>query len=417
MKMINNQNYMMGNYIKRPSNQIIFILFCFFTSSPLLGICQNQWQTIKYKDITVQIPSNWGNKNTIYYHEDINVTEHKISAWGKDKVIKSLVIQWIDTEVESNQYIEAMIESQHERFPIFKNLKYDDIANVDFYGLEAKNLHFHLDFTKDNRFEGEYIAFTHNEHTYVVLISGDNGFYKSDEYNHILKSIRHNFPETAQQNVNNKQTSLAEYNFTRYELKNYSLSIPKTMELRGENSLMSLIAEVTADKLETIKKVKIVDSDVVFQPQGIDDDKNFDTQKKALALYSRVLISYHKGKKDEFFRWNENLSYTKQEYNELNKMYKDHLLAEYNKVKDMEVSFNLVSVSDIKIAKNINKVVYIEQQHERSGLNGNIKVINYYLHNNDEMVKLTLSYRISESNLWKKDFDKIIDTFSFTTNK
>lgn len=406
----------MGKNITRPSQQIKIIIFCFFTLTPLFGICQNQWQTINYKDITIQIPSNWGNKNTIYYHEDIKVTEHKISAWGKDKGTKSLVIQWIDDEVEINLYIEAMIESQHERFPIFKNLKYDDIAYVDYYGLEAKNCHFHLDFTKDIRVEGEYIAFNNNGHTYVILISGDNGFYKSGEYKHILKSIRKNFPETTQQNES-KQISSTNYNFTRYELRNYSLSIPKTMELRGENSYMSLIQQVTTDKLETIKKIRLVGSDFVFQPIGTDDDNNPDNQKKALALYSRVLISYQKGKIDEFFRWDENLSYTNAEYSELNKMYKDNLLAEYNKVKEAEIGFNLVSVSDIKITKNINKVVYIEQQHERSGLNGNIKVINYYLHNNDEMVKLTLSYRISESNLWKNDFDKIINTFNFTTNK
>lgn len=83
----------------------------------------------------------------------------------------------------------------------------------------------------------------------------------------------------------------------------------------------------------------------------------------------------------------------------------------------MGLNMELLNISDIKISKSINKYVYIEQQYERKGLNGDVKVIDYYLHNNDEIVKLTISYRISESDLWKTDFDKIIDTFSFSTRK
>lgn len=120
---------------------------------------------------------------------------------------------------------------------------------------------------------------------------------------------------------------------------------------------------------------------------------------------------------EDFIRWNENIAFSQAEYDEINKTFKDNLLEEFNKTKQMGVSTELLSISDVKIAKNINKFVYVQQQYERRGLNGNIKVIDYYLHNNDEMVKLTISYRISESDLWKTDFDKIIDTFSFLTTK
>jgi hypothetical protein len=129
------------------------------------------------------------------------------------------------------------------------------------------------------------------------------------------------------------------------------------------------------------------------------------------------LVSYQKGATDDFIRWNDNITYSQAEYNEVNKTFKDNLLAELNKAKQMGMNMELLNISDIKIAKNVNKFVYIEQQYERKGLKGNVKVIDYYLHNNDEMVKLTVSYRISESNLWQSDFDKIIDTFSFTTKK
>jgi hypothetical protein len=270
---------------------------------------------------------------------------------------------------------------------------------------------------KDVSIEGEYIAFTKNVHTYIVLISGDKNFYKSDDYNHILNSIKPNFLGNVEEKESNTKTSVVDDNFTRYEFRNYSLSVPNTMELRDENSFMSLGKEIMKDKFQGIKKIDVGDFNFVFQPAGTDDVQNSDNQKKALALYSRVLVSYQKGATDDFIRWNDNITYSQAEYNEVNKTFKDNLLAELNKAKQMGMNMELLNISDIKIAKNVNKFVYIEQQYERKGLKGNVKVIDYYLHNNDEMVKLTVSYRISESNLWQSDFDKIIDTFSFTTKK
>lgn len=310
-----------------------------------------------------------------------------------------------------------MIEMQQERFPMYRHLQFGEIVDVDFLGFKAKKCHFYGNLMKDVSIEGEYIAFTKNEHTYIVLISGDKNFYKSDDYNHILKSIKPNFSGNVQEKESNTKTSVVDDNFTRYEFRYYSFSVPNTMELRDENSFMSLGKEIIKDEIQSIKKIDVGDFNFVFQPEGTDDVQNSDNQKKALALYSRVLVSYQKGETDDFIRWNDNITYSQEEYNEVNKTFKDNLLAELNKAKQMGMNMELLNISDIKIAKNANKFVYIEQQYERKGLNGNVKVIDYYLHNNDEMVKLTISYRISESNLWKTDFDKIINTFSFTTKK
>ena len=401
----------------KPKQQVNIIVFCFFTFLPLLGSCQNRWQTVDYKGVSVQIPSDWGNKNTVNQYEDTNITEYQISAWGKDNTTKTVVIQWIDVEIESNLYIETIIETQKERFPMFRQLQYEKIVDIDFLGFKAKKCHLYGNLMKDVSIEGEYIAFKKNNHSYIVLISGDKGFYKSDDYNNILKSIKPNFSGNVQAKDSNTKTSVVDDNFTRYEFRNYSLSVPNTMELRDENSFMSLGKEIMKDKLQNIKKIDVGDFNFVFQPAGTDDVQNSDNQKKALALYSRVLVSYQKGATDDFIRWNDNITYSQAEYNEVNKTFKDNSLAELNKAKQMGMNMELLNISDIKIAKNVNKFVYIEQQYERKGLNGNVKVIDYYLHNNDEMVKLTLSYRISESNLWQSDFDKIIDTFSFTTKK
>jgi hypothetical protein len=393
------------------------IIICLFALLPVFGSCQNRWQTVDYKGVSVQIPSDWGNKNTVNHYEDTDITEYQVSVWGKDKTINTLAIQWIDVVIESDLYIEAMIEMQQERFPMYKHLQFGEIVDVDFLGFNAKKCHFYGNLMKDVSIEGEYIAFTKNVHTYIVLISGDKNFYKSDDYNHILNSIKPNFLGNVEEKESNTKTSVVDDNFTRYEFRNYSLSVPNTMELRDENSFMSLGKEIMKDKFQGIKKIDVGDFNFVFQPAGTDDVQNSDNQKKALALYSRVLVSYQKGATDDFIRWNDNITYSQAEYNEVNKTFKDNLLAELNKAKQMGMNMELLNISDIKIAKNVNKFVYIEQQYERKGLKGNVKVIDYYLHNNDEMVKLTVSYRISESNLWQSDFDKIIDTFSFTTKK
>ena len=170
----------------------VSLFFCLFTFLPLFVNCQNRWKTVDYNEVFIQIPSDWGNKNTVNYYEDTDITEYQISAWRKDKSINSLAIQWVDAEIESNLYIEAMIKMQQERFPIYRQIQFGEIVDIDFLGFKAKKCHFYGN-PMDVSIEGEYIAFTKNEHTYMVLIGGDKSFYKSNDYNHILNSIKLNF--------------------------------------------------------------------------------------------------------------------------------------------------------------------------------------------------------------------------------
>ncbi|NCA78606.1 MAG: hypothetical protein EOM76_00175 [Sphingobacteriia bacterium] len=134
-----------------------------------------------------------------------------------------------------------------------------------------------------------------------------------------------------------------------------------------------------------------------------------------MALYARVLINYQSGQKDDYMSWNDDVSMSQLEYDELNKSFKSTLLSYSDQMKQMNQE--LLKIEDIKVDKNAQKWVYIKQPYIRKGLNGNVKVVVYYLFNNSEMVKLTINYRFSESNLWEKDFEKILDTFSFNIKK
>ncbi len=389
---------------------ILLLLVIFF---PFFANSQESWQTVNHEGISVKIPSGWGNKNTIQKYEN-DIAEYQISAWEKGNSASALVIQWVDFEIDEELYIESAIETQTGRFPVYRKINFDNIKDVDFLGLKAKGCHFYGKLTDDVYIEGEYIAFTQKNRSYLIILSGDRRFYKSAKYNNILNSIKPIFSSKnpSQSIVKNEDENDG---FIRYEFKRYSLSIPNTMELRNENSLLSLSKEIMKDKMRNVKKIDVDEYNFVFQPKGADDITNIEKQKKALSLYSRVLIKYEKGKINDFMRWNDDISTTQTEYNELNKIFKNNLWSQNATFKQMGVE--LISVRDIEIKKNKNKFVYIKQQYERKGLNGNVIVIDYYINNNDEGVKMTISYRVSESNLWKNDLEKIIETFNFTTKR
>lgn len=396
----------------------IFYILVFL---PLLGSCQNRWQTVNYNGVSVQIPAEWGNKNTVNLanldYEYSDFSEYLISCWSKDKETNMLAIHWIETEIDNNLRIEGDIKRKRELFPMYKQLKFDDIIDLYFLGLNAKKCHFYGNLTKDISIEGEYITFTKNRCSFMIIIGGDEKFYQSNDYNHILKSIKPILGKIVPSKENKTKTTGIGNNFTQYEFRDYIVSVPNTMELRNENSYMSLGKEIRRDGLKTIKKIDIGEFNFVFQPAGLDNIQNKEIRNKALALYSRVLINHIKGANNDFYSWDADIQLSQAEYNKANNIYKNMLLEESKDLKQKGINIELLNIRDIKIAKNTHKFVYIMHEYERSGLNGNVKVVDYYLHNNNEMVKLTISYRISERSLWETDFNKIINTFSFNSKK
>jgi len=59
------------------------------------------------------------------------------------------------------------------------------------------------------------------------------------------------------------------------------------------------------------------------------------------------------------------------------------------------------------------KISYTRQMAD----NPVVKVDSYKFFNTDEAVEITLSYRLSERELWENDFMNVINTFSFKTKK
>lgn len=188
------------------------------------------------------------------------------------------------------------------------------------------------------------------------------------------------------------------------------------MELRGEDSFSAHVKEAFSNHIKRTKKIDINNFKYVFQPAGLDNMHDIEKQKAANKLYSRILINHVKGEKGDFAEYDCDISFSVEEYKELNQTFKENLRNEAALAQGV-FSLKIIKIGNIVVAKNKHKFAYIKQEYLRSGLNGDVEVIDYYIFNNDEMVKLTTSFRVSERKLWEKDFEKIINTFSFNTKK
>ena len=196
--------------------------------------------------------------------------------------------------------------------------------------------------------------------------------------------------------------------WTLYEIENIGqLAVPPTLELRDDNSFTALAADIIHDSYVTHKKIEMTKSQLVFQPKGSNK-----LDKEAFSKYARIMITYSKGEYGDFYKWNEKFEFTDSEYQELDDYFKNEVVS-------------LMAMMNIKLIEwyplefgNINGLSYMKTSLTRQmGDNPIVKVDKYNFFNSNEAVEITLSYRISESDIWKEDFSKVINTFRFKTKK
>ena len=393
--------------------RLLLFIFLF----PLSAYCQDKWTSITYNGVSIEIPDDWGSLNTVNQYEGNIFKEYQITCWDKSDTNSVTAIYWLDVEIELDYFIKTMMTSLQSRLPLLRLLDFEEIANTYYpeIGVNAKKCHFSK-YSAGGNIEGDYIAFNKNGASYLVLICGPASFYRSNDARHIVSSVKPNFIPPPEQIKNENIVTESEHDYVRYVFREFSLFIPITMELRNENSHLSLIRKIFIDKDEYIKKFDLIDDNFIFQPVGLNDALGAtDRQKQVINSYARILISHQKGNVGDFFGY-EDLSDLQEVSVDLNNLYRDNLITQFEQAKAMGIEASLVKVDNIKIAKNPSNFVYIEQQYIRTGLDGDIQVIDYYIHNNHEMVKLTLSYRISQNRLWESDFNNIIDSFNFSNN-
>lgn len=206
-------------------------------------------------------------------------------------------------------------------------------------------------------FECEYIAFTKDSHSYLITAFGDIKFPKSKYYFKILNSIKPHFSGINQPIEERFHTTELDHKFTRYEFKDFSLSVPNTMELRDENSPLALAKDIFIDKLESVKKVKTDKFDFVFQPAGTNDLKMSKREINSPRKYSRILINHLQGTNNDFIiGWNDNISTLEYEYSNINKIYKEDLLSDADELNKRNINVKILEVENIKIGKTSKKM-------------------------------------------------------------
>lgn len=166
----------------------------------------------------------------------------------------------------------------------------------------------------------------------------------------------------------------------------FELSVPPTLELRQERDKYT----------QLLKKCDLYNNDVtaVFQQKGL--SKN---DKMAMNQYCRILITYNKGLYGDFLRSDETFVLDRSVEDMLDKM----VYAESS-------GFDLIGIPRHQWVE-INRANAIETSYLRDGVDGVVSCRIYLFFDRDKMMKICVSYRVNESNLWKEVLDNVIRTF------
>lgn len=179
----------------------------------------------------------------------------------------------------------------------------------------------------------------------------------------------------------------------RYEIASaFSIYIPSSMELRHDYDDYT--------KLLKNKHVEIGKADAVFQQAEL---ANLSTE--AFDTYCRVIVQHYNLSPGEVEHHNQASYITPEDKNSFREVV-DAELEPYSYV-DIP-TFQWVDIAGTKA---------LEARYRRSGSKGPVVCRLYLLPNYDELVKMIISYRESDGDIWKSDLENIIKTFKWNSPK
>lgn len=171
----------------------------------------------------------------------------------------------------------------------------------------------------------------------------------------------------------------------------FQLSVPATVELRNENDAYS----------QSLRKLNLINNDgnIIFQQKGLSEQRT-----DAYDKYCRIMIQYFRGSYGDYMKSTE----------------REDLNYEWKALFDELVDGCIGSASRLMGNYSykwtvINGANCIQIDYKRTGHNfdTSIPVICRIaiFQNNNEMVKIILSYREKEADLWKADFERVFKSF------
>ncbi|NHB70374.1 hypothetical protein [Perlabentimonas gracilis] len=99
---------------------------------------------------------------------------------------------------------------------------------------------------------------------------------------------------------------------------------------------------------------------------------------------------------------------TQKEKDELNAIYRNQAEEPMKQLKTKIIKWYPLEISNIGVYSTI-KVSYIRQMETEKP----VYVVSYNFFNYNEIVEITLSYRLEDESIWKDDFQEIIKSFKF----
>jgi hypothetical protein len=173
----------------------------------------------------------------------------------------------------------------------------------------------------------------------------------------------------------------------------FTVTIPVTVEKQTKNSPYG--------RQMTSAGYQFRDDVVVFNQKGL-----CDLNQKAMNQYCRIMFSYYKGVPGDFLKRNETET--------LDAAYKQML----REMVDAEIGYNSRLIGSINNqwvrVNNANAIMVI---YKRTGNNfdATIPVSCKLLifQDNNRLVKMMLSYREKETNLWADDFEQVLRSFEW----
>ena len=141
-------------------------------------------------------------------------------------------------------------------------------------------------------------------------------------------------------------------------------------------------------------------------------------EKEGLEKYARFQFATNVGKSGDFFPADFDMSiFTEQEITELEKEIDTNCKESVYSSSDFNLDNKIIEWYPVKFEK-INGMLCVHISYKRQFLEKPHVLVNIYnFPNNDREYVLTLSYRFEESDFWKKDFEKVLDSFRITNLK
>ncbi|MEY8610792.1 hypothetical protein AALM74_16690 [Parabacteroides segnis] len=184
--------------------------------------------------------------------------------------------------------------------------------------------------------------------------------------------------------------------WVNYEIKDaISFWVPSTVEWRTREELHANelgSANRQGQKINTKNTNRLI-----FQQKGL-STKNSD----ALKTYCRIIVSFEKDSKGDFLKATDCEDLSLEDIRYFQEL-----------AKQNTSGYNILGKPDVRWIR-IGDVYCIEVEYVRTGENDmHTCVYMYYFFNNDKAAFITLAYRREDSEKWKDDFSKIIQTIKW----